>query len=49
MPIFSTQGNVVGSFALSSFEHRSPSNFHRKLLEIGASLIGILLYSRKAV
>lgn len=43
MPIFSTQGNVLGSFALSSFEHRSPSNFHRKLLEIGASTIGLIL------
>jgi GAF domain-containing protein len=48
MPIFSTQGNVLGSFALSSFEHRSPSNFHRKLLEIGASVIGILLDRRVA-
>ena len=43
MPIFSTQGDVLGSFALSSFEHRSPSNFHRKLLEIGASIIGLIL------
>jgi GAF domain-containing protein len=48
MPIFSPQGNVLGSFALSSFEHRSPSNFHRKLLEIGASVIGILLDRRVA-
>ena len=38
MPVFSAQGKVIGSFALSSFEHRSPSNFHRKLLEIGSSL-----------
>ena len=43
MPIFSAEGNVVGSFALSSFEHRSPSKFHHKLLEIGASVIGNIL------
>lgn len=47
MPIFSTQGRVIGSFALSSFEHRSPSNFHRKLLEIGASIVGIVLERSK--
>lgn len=43
MPILSTQGNVVGSFALSSFEHRLPGNFHHKLLEVGAMVIGGLL------
>jgi diguanylate cyclase (GGDEF)-like protein len=34
---------VIGSFALSSFEHRLPGMFHRKLLEIGSHLIGIVL------
>lgn len=48
MPIFSSQGNALGTFALSSFEHRNPGNFHRKLLEIGASVIGILLERRQA-
>jgi diguanylate cyclase (GGDEF)-like protein/PAS domain S-box-containing protein len=43
MPIRSSGGNVIGTFALSSFEHRSPSPFHRKLLEVGASIIGIVL------
>ncbi|MBT0960194.1 bifunctional diguanylate cyclase/phosphodiesterase [Denitromonas iodatirespirans] len=43
MPIFGAAGKVVGSLALSSFEHRAPSAFHRKLLEIGAHLIGIVL------
>ncbi len=43
MPIRATGGRVVGSFALSSFENRSPSPFHIKLLEIGASIIGIVL------
>ncbi|BCK88089.1 hypothetical protein MIZ01_1889 [Sideroxyarcus emersonii] len=47
MPIFSAQGAVIGSFALSSFEHRLPSDFHRKLLEIGASIVGIALERSK--
>ena len=47
MPIISKQGDVLGSFALSSFEHRLPSNFHHKLLEIGASVIAKILESKK--
>ena len=47
MPIFSSQGNVIGSFALSSFEHRTPGKLHHKLLEIGASLIGKILDRHK--
>ncbi len=43
MPIRSSGGSVIGTFALSSFEHRSPAPFHRKLLEVGASMIGIVL------
>ncbi len=43
MPIRAAGGRVIGSFALSSFEHRLPGIFHRKLLEIGAHLIGIVL------
>ncbi len=48
MPIFSASGQVIGSFALSSFEHRLPSGFHRALLEIGASIVGIVLDRAKA-
>ena len=48
MPVFSENGNILGSFALSSFEHRSPSNFHKKLLETGASIIGVILDRSKA-
>ncbi len=47
MPIMSKQGDVLGSFALSSFEHRSPSNFHHKLLEIGASVIAKIIENKK--
>ncbi|KAB2318918.1 EAL domain-containing protein [Betaproteobacteria bacterium SCN1] len=43
MPIRTAGGKVIGSFALSSFEHRQPGIFHRKLLEISAHLIGIVL------
>ncbi|MEW6678503.1 MAG: EAL domain-containing protein [Pseudomonadota bacterium] len=48
MPIRAAGGDVIGSFALSSFEHRPPSSFHRKLLEIGAHLISIVLERQKA-
>ena len=47
MPIRSVNGKIIGTFALSSFEHRSPSPFHRKLLEIGAYIIGIVLEQNK--
>ncbi|MDP2804544.1 MAG: diguanylate cyclase, partial [Gallionellaceae bacterium] len=43
MPIRSSGGNVIGTFALSSFEYRAPAPFHRKLLEVGAAMIGIVL------
>lgn len=47
IPIFSSQNMVIGTFALSSFEHREPSQFHRMLLEISSSIIGIVLNSNK--
>lgn len=43
MPILLADGNVIGSFALSSFEHRLPGKFHQKLLDIGAAVIGKIL------
>ncbi len=48
VPIYSGEHKIVGTFALSSFEHRTPSPFHRKLLEIGSSIIGIVLERQKA-
>jgi GAF domain-containing protein len=33
MPIRNADKQAIGSFALSSFEHRSPSGFHKRLLE----------------
>ncbi len=47
MPVRSKGGECIGSFALSSFEHRLPSIFHRKLLEIGSFVIGIALEQQK--
>lgn len=43
MPICNEQGEAIGSFALSSFEHRAPSAFHKRLLEIGASIVSVVL------
>lgn len=43
VPIRSNGGAIVGTFALSSFEHREPTAFHRALLDIGASIVGIVL------
>ncbi|MBS0424408.1 MAG: EAL domain-containing protein [Proteobacteria bacterium] len=47
MPIRSKGDECIGSFALSSFEHRLPSPFHRKLLEIGSFIVGIALEQKK--
>lgn len=48
VPIYSSEHKIIGTFALSSFEHRSPSPFHHKLLEIGSSIIGIVLDRNKS-
>ncbi|NIB40402.1 EAL domain-containing protein [Pseudomaricurvus alkylphenolicus] len=42
-PVRDSEGNSIGSFALSSFEIREPSDFHRQLLAIGACIVGIIL------
>lgn len=43
MPIVGRDQQILGSFALSSFEQRQPRPFHRRLLETGAHLAGIVL------
>ena len=43
MPIRNIDKQAIGSFALSSFEHRSPSGFHKRLLEICAFIVNIVL------
>ena len=45
MPIKDENGQVLGSFALSSFEHRSPTRFHKMLLAIAADITSIVLKS----
>jgi len=42
-PFHNDTSEAVGTFALSSFEHRSPSSFHKKLLEICAAIVKIVL------
>jgi len=43
MPIKDEVNTTVGSIALSSFEHRSPAPFHKKLLDTASSLVTIVL------
>ncbi len=43
MPIRDDKNLPIGSFALSSFEHRTPLNFHKMLLETGANIVSIVL------
>ena len=47
MPIRDENEKSIGSFALSSFEHRSPAPFHKKLLETAASIVNIILTKQK--
>jgi len=47
MPIRSERNKIIGTFALSSFETRTPEAFHKSLLEIGASIVGIILKRRE--
>lgn len=46
-PIHDEKGNAIGSFAISSFQHREPSGFHQALLETCTSICGVIL-QRKA-
>ena len=43
MPIVDKKNEAIGSFALSSFEHRSPSPFHKKLLQTASAMVTIIL------
>ena len=42
-PVKIEKGKAIGSFALSSFEERTPSTFYKQLLETCAHIVGILL------
>ncbi len=45
-PVRNEKKEAIGSFALSSFEHRSPSAFHKKLLDTAATIVNIVLKNR---
>lgn len=47
MPIRNQDNKPLGTFALSSFEHRSPAPFHKKLLETAASIVNIVLKNQE--
>ena len=47
MPVRDENNKAIGSFALSSFEHRSPAPFHKKLLETAASIVNIVLKNQE--
>ncbi len=47
-PVRDSEGQSIGSFALSSFENREPSAFHKELLAVAAHIIGILLQRSRA-
>ena len=43
IPIRSGGNEIIGTFALSSFACREPNRFQKKILEVGAHIIGIIL------
>ncbi len=43
MPVHDENKKPIGTFALSSFEHRMPSLFHKKLLHVGSKIVNIVL------
>ena len=43
MPIKDRAGEVIGSFALSSFEHREPAEYHCLILETASKLASIIV------
>lgn len=47
MPIKDEDNEVIGTFALSSFEHRNPAPFHKRLLETAAFIVNIVLKNKK--
>jgi len=47
VPVRAKDGAILGSFALSSFEHRLPTAFEQKLLELTSSLVSIVLEQQR--
>ncbi len=49
VPVPGDGDSIVGTFALSGFERRSPTAFHKRLLGAGASIIGLIVERRRQV
>jgi len=47
MPITNEENEIIGTFALSSFEHRFPAPFHKKLLQTAAFIVSIVLKNKE--
>ena len=47
MPVRDKDKKAIGTFALSSFEHRAPALFHKKLLEVAASIVSVVLRNQE--
>ena len=45
-PIVNPEGDAIGSFAISSFEPRTPDGFHRALLEVCTNICSVILQRR---
>ena len=48
-PIQDAENQPIGSFALSSFEHRKPTPFHTRVLQVGADIISIVLSRQEQI
>jgi len=46
VPVINEENQAIGTFALSSFEHRMPAPFHKKVLQTAAFLVNIVLKNR---
>ncbi|HFU74004.1 MAG TPA: hypothetical protein ENK65_00460 [Helicobacteraceae bacterium] len=42
-PVRTDENEIIGTFALSSFEERTPSDFHKSLLAVGAIITNVVL------
>lgn len=48
MPVRDKKDNAIGTFALSSFEHRAPNPFHKTILKTAASIVSIVLTNEES-
>jgi len=48
VPVYNRDGKIVGSFMLSSFEHRTPTTYHDRVMKTCSSIVSII-QERKAL